>query len=105
LVESFTRNLPAGSRVNVDINPVGDRLKLQLQSATDMPPTGWWERHQAIGNLLAFQPDTGNLSLNLDVTKGLFKLIGGKLVVREDAVEGEVLTIFLPIEKGSGFTA
>jgi signal transduction histidine kinase len=47
--------------------------------------------------LLTFQPETGNLSLNLNVTKNLFQLLGGKLVVRQSPQQGEVLTIFLPL--------
>jgi hypothetical protein len=45
-----------------------------------------------------FQPETGSLSLNLDVTKHLFQALGGKLIVRQRPQEGEVMTIFLPLE-------
>jgi signal transduction histidine kinase len=44
-----------------------------------------------------FQPETGNLSLNMNVTKNLFQALGGKFVVRQKPEEGEVLTIFLPL--------
>jgi signal transduction histidine kinase len=47
---------------------------------------------------LNFQPETGSLSLNLDVTKHLFQALGGKLIVRQRPQEGEVMTIFLPLE-------
>jgi hypothetical protein len=53
---------------------------------------------QAVGELLMFQPETGNLSLNLDITKNLFQSLGGKLIVRQTPQKGEVLTIFLPLE-------
>jgi signal transduction histidine kinase len=98
LVENFTRNLPSGSRIQVEVTPVGDRLKLQLQSHLDPDekPTVSDKRH-AIGQLLTFQPETGNLSLNLNVTKNLFQLLGGKLIVRQHPQQGEVLTIFLPL--------
>ena len=43
------------------------------------------------------QPETGNLSLSMAVTKNLFQALGGKLIVREHPQEGEVLTIFLPL--------
>ncbi len=99
LVENFTRNLPSGSRIQVEVTTVGDRLKLQFQS---QPETD--ERHHpvankrhSIGQLLTFQPETGNLSLNMNVTKSLFQLLGGKLIVREHPQQGEVLTIFLPL--------
>jgi signal transduction histidine kinase len=99
LVENFTRNLPAGSRIQVEVTPVGDRLKLQLQShqePDEQTPTPPNQRH-SIGQLLTFQPETGNLSLNLNVTKNLFHLLGGKLIVRQRPQQGEVLTIFLPL--------
>jgi signal transduction histidine kinase len=98
LVENFTRNLPSGSRIQVEVTPVGDRLKLQFQShlETDEQPTATNKRH-SIGQLLTFQPETGNLSLNLNVTKNLFQLLGGKLIVRQHPQQGEVLTIFLPL--------
>jgi signal transduction histidine kinase len=99
LVENFTRNLPSGSRIQVEVTPVGDKLKLQLQSHSDadeQPHTPAKERH-SIGQLLTFQPETGNLSLNLNVTKNLFHLLGGKLIVRQHVQQGEVLTIFLPL--------
>lgn len=99
LVENFTRNLPSGSRIQVEVTPVGDRLKLQLQSQLEDDehfPTAPNQRH-SIGQLLTFQPETGNLSLNLNVTKNLFQLLGGKLIVRQHPQQGEVLTIFLPL--------
>jgi signal transduction histidine kinase len=99
LVENFTRNLPSGSRIQVEVTPIGDKLKLQLQShqdADEEPHTAPSKRH-SIGQLLTFQPETGNLSLNLNVTKNLFHLLGGKLVVRQSPQQGEVLTIFLPL--------
>jgi signal transduction histidine kinase len=99
LVENFTRNLPSGSRIQVEVTPVGDKLKLQLQShqqLDEQPHTAPSKRH-SIGQLLTFQPETGNLSLNLNVTKNLFHLLGGKLIVRQSPEQGEVLTIFLPL--------
>jgi signal transduction histidine kinase len=101
LVENFTRNLPSGSRIQVEVTPVGDKLKLQLQSQSDddeQPHTPAQQRH-SIGQLLTFQPETGNLSLNLNVTKNLFHLLGGKLIVRQHVQQGEVLTIFLPLSE------
>jgi signal transduction histidine kinase len=99
LVENFTRNLPSGSRIQVEVTPVGDKLKLQLQShqeADEETHTAPSKRH-SIGQLLTFQPETGNLSLNLNVNKNLFQLLGGKLIVRQTPQQGEVLTIFLPL--------
>jgi signal transduction histidine kinase len=103
VVESFTRNLPSGSHIQVEVSPVGDRLKLRLQSQlepTEHFPTLTTECKSsayAIGELLTFQPETGNLSLNMSVTKNLFQLLGGKLIIRQHPQQGEVLTIFLPL--------
>jgi signal transduction histidine kinase len=102
LVENFTRNLPSGSRIQVEVTPVGDKLKLQLQSrseADDTPTATKTDRRHSIGRLLTFQPETGNLSLNMNVTKNLFQLLGGKLIVRQHVQQGEVLTIFLPLSE------
>jgi signal transduction histidine kinase len=105
LIENFTRSLPAGSRIQVQVIPAGDQLKLQLlpiAGSTDVnaktaspctPPI-----RQAIGQLLMFQPETGTISLNLSATKHLFQAIGGKLIVRQRPRYGEILTIFLPLE-------
>jgi signal transduction histidine kinase len=35
LVENFTRNLPSGSHIQVEVTAVGDRLKLQLHSTLE----------------------------------------------------------------------
>ncbi len=106
LMENFTRSLPAGSHIQVHVIPAGDQLKLQLlpilQSEDNNiataspchPPI-----RKALGQLLMFQPETGTISLNLAATKHLFQAIGGKLIVRERPQQGEVLTIFLPMQE------
>jgi signal transduction histidine kinase len=108
LVENFTRNLPAGSHIQVEVNPVGGQLKLQLQSvlaevtATELPAKSLCGgASEAIGQLLSFQPETGNLSLSLKVTKSLFHILGGKLVVKQNHLQGETMTIFLPMDEKS----
>ena len=104
LMENFTRSLPAGSHIQVQVIPAGDQLKLQLSpqtlcqetnkvSAPATPPI-----RKALGQLLMFQPETGTISLNIAATKHLFQAIGGKLIVRQRSQYGEVLTIFLPLE-------
>lgn len=105
LIENFTRNLAAGSRIQVQVIPAGNQLKLQLLYQSQ---SGESEQSQqfdkvapkvkSLGQLLMFQPETGNISLNLAATKHLFQAIGGKLIVRQRPHEGEVLTIFLPLE-------
>ena len=105
LMENFTRSLPGGGHIQVEVTPTGDQLKLQFQSQPNCDETGMAKVAdsgcKSIGQLLMFQPETGSLSLNLNVTKNLFQIMGGKLIVRQRPQQGEVLTIFLPLEVGS----
>ena len=105
LIESFTRNLTAGSHIQVQVIPAGNQLKLQLLHQSQpgeenkaVPPPFLAPTVKSLGQLLTFQPETGNISLNLNATKYLFQAIGGKLIVRQRPHEGEVLTIFLPMD-------
>lgn len=106
LIENFTRSLPEGGHIQVQVTPAGDQLKLQFQSQPDPEKTdnstystdSTCSTLKSIGQLLMFQPETGSLSLNLKVTKHLFQALGGKLIVRQRPQEGEVMTIFLPLE-------
>ncbi|MBW4593391.1 MAG: HAMP domain-containing histidine kinase [Brasilonema angustatum HA4187-MV1] len=105
LMENFTRSLPAGSHIQVQVIPAGDQLKLQLLPLTQAGDNGKMSCspctppiRKALGQLLMFQPETGTISLNLNATKHLFQAIGGKLIVRDRPRHGEVLTIFLPLE-------
>jgi len=93
LMEKFTRSLSCGGVVQVKVTTAGEQLKLQFVSHADYPTNPF----QSLGQLLTFHPETGSLSLNLDVTKNLFNRVGGKLIVRQRPQEGEVLTIFLPL--------
>ena len=53
---------------------------------------------KSVGQLLSVVPETGGVSLNLDVTKNLFELLGGKLILRQRPEQGDVLTAFLPLD-------
>jgi signal transduction histidine kinase len=107
LMENFTRSLPAGSHIQVQVIPAGDQLKLQLSpqffckdtNKAAIPATP--PIRKALGQLLMFQPETGTISLNMAATKHLFQAIGGKLIVRQRPHYGEILTIFLPLEVSS----
>ncbi|TVP67210.1 MAG: sensor histidine kinase [Nodularia sp. (in: Bacteria)] len=107
LMENFTRSLPPGSHIQVQVIPAGDQLKLQLSPQFhcqgSSPATGNVTPpiRKALGQLLMFQPETGTISLNIAATKHLFQAIGGKLIVRQRQHYGEVLTIFLPLEVSS----
>lgn len=105
LIENFTRTLPSGSRIQVEVTLAGDQLKLQLESE-HLPEDNGTSTFAAkansplrsIGPLLMVQPETGSLSLNLSVTKNLFRAAGGKLVIRQRPQKGEVMTVFLPLQ-------
>lgn len=106
LVDRFTRSLPAGSHIYIRVALAGEQLKLQLQtqcsSAADQPTTNTaMPMLKSVGQLLMLQPETGNLSLSLPVTKNLFQALGGKFTVRWRPQQGEVLTIFLPLGRDS----
>ena len=106
LIDRSARSLPPGSRIQVEVSIAGHQLKLQLQSqmnAEQLIHSTSSSSHQmpllkSLGQVLMFQPETGTLSLNLSVTKNLFQALGGKLIVRERPEEGEVFTLFLPLE-------
>ena len=93
LIETCTRSLSHGGNLRLTITPAGDRLKLQVISRCNQTNNPF----KALGQLLMFQPETGCLSLNLDVTKNMFQALGGKLTVRQKSHQGEELTIFLPL--------
>lgn len=93
LIERLTRSLPTGENIVVQVTTAGDQLKLQFLSQN----TSLSHSLKSLGQLLMFQPETGSLSLNLDVTKNLCHAMGGKLTVRQRPTAGEVLTIFLPL--------
>lgn len=100
LIEQLSHRLPIGSQMQLQIALAGDQLKLELRSDQTMTNPGSGAdlpMLKAIGDLLMLQPETGNLSLSLPVTKQLFEILGGKLTVRQNQQQGEVLTIFLPL--------
>jgi len=114
LIENFTRTLHAGSLIQIEVNLAGDRLKMQVQyqngqgrhhqanqcDATEKPNLNCMSfapNFKSLGQLLMLQPETGSLSLNLNVTKNLFQALGGKLIVRQRPEQGEVMTIYLPL--------
>jgi len=93
LIEQFTRNLPAGGHIQVEVSTAGNQLKLRFQTNSATQNNFF----KSLGKLLIFQPETGNLCLNPNATKNLFRSLGGRLTVRQRQGRGEVLTIFLPL--------
>ncbi|MGC1247344.1 MAG: HAMP domain-containing sensor histidine kinase, partial [Spirulinaceae cyanobacterium] len=98
LMENFTRSLPTGGEIQVQVTTAGNQLKLQFLSQCHYQN----DSLKSLGHLLMFQPETGSLSLNLNVTKNLFHALGGKLIVRQRPQQGEVFTVFLPLSSPSG---
>jgi signal transduction histidine kinase len=103
LIEHVTHQLPNNSQIQVEVTLAGDQLKLQLRSGEANPATCTSSTTvnfpilKSVGHLLMLQPETGNLSLSLPVTKNLFQILGGKLTVRKHPDQGEILTLFLPL--------
>ncbi len=98
LMENFTRSLPTGGEIQVQVTTAGNQLKLQFLSQCHYQT----DSLKSLGQLLMFQPETGSLSLNLNVTKNLFHALGGKLIVRQRPQQGEVFTVFLPLSSPPG---
>jgi signal transduction histidine kinase len=108
LIDRITHSLPPGSQIQVRVSLAGHQLKLQFESKPQVDASSdgsdgkakfsFTPALKSIGQLLMFQPETGNLSLNMAVTKNLFQALGGKLVVRQRPQQGEELTVFLPLE-------
>jgi nitrogen-specific signal transduction histidine kinase len=99
LMEYLSNSLSLGSHINLKVDLAGSQLKLQLQTQPDQNQVDECIESpmmKAVGQLLMFQPETGGVSLSLAATKHLFQALGGKLTVRQH-LQGEVLTIFLPL--------
>lgn len=104
VVEWFTQCLPPHSHIHMGVMLAGHQLKLQFETASlngastndagapKRPPL------KAVGQLLSVVPETGGVSLNLDVTKNLFEFLGGKLILRQRPEQGDILTAFLPLD-------
>jgi len=93
LIDQFIRNLPAGGQIQVNISTAGSQLKLRFKTNTAIENSFF----KSLGKLLVFQPETGNLTINHNVTKNIFRSLGGRFTVRHRQGQGEVLTIFLPL--------
>ncbi|WP_267384485.1 sensor histidine kinase [Cyanobacterium sp. uoEpiScrs1] len=97
LIEKFTRSFSNGGNIRVKVTTAGHQLKLQFCTESSCPHNPL----KALGGLLMFHPNTGGLSLNLDVTKNMFNILGGKLIVRQRSQYGQVFTVFLPLSQDS----
>ncbi|MGK7955729.1 MAG: sensor histidine kinase [Crocosphaera sp.] len=93
LIEKCTRSLAGGGQIKLQVTTAGHQLKLQFHTESCRQHNPF----KALGQLLLLQPETGSVSLNLDVTKNLFNRLGGKLIVRQRSQQGEIFTVFLPL--------
>lgn len=105
VVEWFTQCLPPQSHVRMNVMLAGHQLKLQFEAdptavacSLDDEMAAKRQSLKSVGQLLSIVPETGGVSLNLDVTKNLFEFLGGKLILRQKPEQGEVLTAFLPLD-------
>lgn len=105
VVEWFTQCLPPQSHIHMGVMLAGHQLKLQFEAAplnghcsTEADASYRRPPLKSVGQLLSVVPETGGVSLNLDVTKNLFELLGGKLILRQRPEQGDVLTAFLPLD-------
>lgn len=98
IIDRLTRALPPASRIQIETAVVGEYWKLQFHASVEneLPLV------QTLGQWLMLQPETGRVSLNLSITKTLFRSLRGKLTVKVQPLittyEGEILTIFLPLQ-------
>ena len=97
LIDRFSRSLPNGSSVQLNLLAAGNRLKLHLRSETP------GEQHpfaaesdqprELLGPVLSWNPTTGSLQLSRQATQQLFEQLGGRLTERS----GNGLTVFFPV--------
>ena len=105
LMDRFSRGLPAGSSLELTLQPAGARLKLRLSGATtggaseessEADTAGEASERRAVGPVLSWNPGTGSLQLSRQATQRLFHSLGGRLTQRS----GNELTVFFPLASG-----
>jgi signal transduction histidine kinase len=97
IIDRLSRVLPIDSQIQIETAIVGEYWKLQFHVTVEnqLPLV------QTLGQWLTLQPETGRVNLSLSITKTLFRSLRGKLTVKQplaNASEGEILTIFLPLQ-------
>ena len=97
LIDRCSRSLPAGSSLELTLQPAGARLKLQILTKTpDQLSTSVAEDHlsqERLGPVLSWNTSTGGLQLSQTATRRLLERLGGRLTQRRD----RGLTVFFPI--------
>jgi len=96
LIDRFSRNLAAGSEVQLSLMAAGTRLKLHLHCSAATAQDGLraeaMQQRQLVGPVLSWNPTTGSLQLSRQATQQLFEQLGGRLTERS----GNGLTVFFP---------
>ncbi|MEB3277151.1 MAG: sensor histidine kinase, partial [Cyanobacteriota bacterium] len=97
LIDRFSRSLPSGSTVQLNLLAAGNRVKLHLRSETpgqQQPLSADSQQQQELlGPVLSWNPTTGSLQLSRQATQQLFEQLGGRLTERS----GNGLTVFFPV--------
>ena len=98
LIDRCSRSLPAGSSLELTLQPAGARLKLQILTRTPdqlSTPAGDADdlSQESLGPVLSWNTSTGGLQLSQTATRRLLERLGGRLTQRRD----RGLTVFFPI--------
>merc|ERR1711965_1240268 len=98
LIDRCSRSLPAGSSLDLTLQPAGARLKLQILTKTpDQLSTSVADddhlSQERLGPVLSWNTSTGGLHLSQTATRRLLERLGGRLTQRRD----RGLTVFFPI--------
>ncbi|QNI57438.1 putative two component signal transduction histidine kinase [Synechococcus sp. BIOS-U3-1] len=98
LIDRCSRSLPAGSSLDLTLQPAGARLKLQILTKTpDQLSTSVADddhlSQERLGPVLSWNTSTGGLQLSQTATRRLLERLGGRLTQRRD----RGLTVFFPI--------
>lgn len=94
LMDRFSRSLRRGTRVQVDLQIVGERLKLRFGSGDGaLADAAQPSPREPVGPVLSWDPTTGSLQLSPGATRDLFARLGGLYTERA----GRTLTLYLPV--------
>ena len=102
LIDTNTRGLREGSTLILELQPAGQKLKLQLKVNkldNSKKEISKKENGSDIGPVLNWNPQTGSLQLSQIATQKLLESLGGHVTERRDTG----LTVFFPISDSDEF--
>ena len=102
LIDTNTRGLREGSTLILELQPAGQKLKLQLKVKkldNAKKEISKKENGSDIGPVLNWNPQTGSLQLSQIATQKLLESLGGHVTERRDTG----LTVFFPISDSNEF--